>query len=86
MPLNGNAIPYIGIYTLDLFCDQLHDPRVETTFAGQTFSGCCAKARRAGWRINRGTKTATCPTCTRRLRSMARSHALDRRHEIKRTV
>jgi hypothetical protein len=86
MPLNGNAIPYIGIYTLDLFCDQLHDPRVETTFTGQTFSGCCAKARRAGWRINRDSKTATCPACTKRLRSMARSHALDRRHEIKRTV
>jgi hypothetical protein len=34
MPVDGSATPYIGIYTLDLFCDQLHDPRVETTFSG----------------------------------------------------
>jgi hypothetical protein len=73
MPVNGSAIPYIGIYTLDLFCDQLHEPLVETTFTGQTFSGCCAKAKRVGWRINRDTKTATCPTCTKRMKITARS-------------
>jgi hypothetical protein len=85
MPVNGNAIPYIGVYTLDLFCDQLHDSRAETTFTGQTFSGCCAKARRAGWRINRYTKTATCPVCTKRMRSIARSVALDRQYGTRRT-
>ena len=83
MPVNGNAIPYVGIYTLDLFCDQLHDPRVEETFTGQTFSGCCVKARKAGWRINRVTKTATCPDCTKRMTSMARSLTLNR--EMRRT-
>ncbi len=83
MPVNGNAIPYVGIYTLDLFCDQLHDLRVEETFTGQTFSGCCAKARKAGWRINRVTKTATCPACTKRMTSMARSLTLNR--EMRRT-
>jgi len=83
MPVNGNAIPYVGIYTLDLFCDQLHDPRVETTFTGQTFSSCCAKARKAGWRINRETRTATCPTCTKRMTSTARSLTLNR--EMRRT-
>jgi hypothetical protein len=71
MPIEGDAIRYVGIYTLDLFCDQLHDPRIKTTFTGQTFSGCCAKAKRAGWRIHRHTKTATCPTCTKHLRKMA---------------
>jgi hypothetical protein len=84
MPIDGNAIPYVGIYTLDLFCDQLHEPRVEMTFTGQTFSGCCANARKAGWRIHRATKTATCPSCTRRLRNVARNFAQDR--EMRRTV
>ena len=86
MPLHGDAIPYIGMYTLDLFCDQLHDTRVEATFTGQTFSGCCAMARKAGWQINRDTKTATCPTCKKRMMSRARSFALDRHHEMKRTA
>ena len=73
MPIEGDAIRYVGIYTLDLFCDQLHDPRVKTTFTGQTFSGCSAKAKKAGWRIHRHTKTATCPTCTRDLRNKLRT-------------
>ncbi len=84
MPVNCNAIRYIGMYTLNLFCDQLHVPRVEATFVGQTFSGCCATAKRAGWRINRDTKTATCPTCTKRMGSMARGLAQDRRHKMRR--
>ena len=73
MPVHGDATPYIGIYTLDLFCDRQHDPRVEATFTGQTFSGCCAMAKKAGWQINRGTRTATCPTCKKRMRRRARS-------------
>jgi hypothetical protein len=67
------------MYTLDLFCDQLHDPRVEESFTGQTFSGCCAKARKAGWRINYDSKTATCPSCTRSMRVKVRKLAQDRR-------
>jgi hypothetical protein len=75
MVLDGNPFRYVGIYTLDLFCDQLHDPRVKATFTGQTFSGCRVKARRAGWRIHRETKTATCPACTKTMEDMARSFA-----------
>ena len=86
MPVHGDAIPYIGMYTLDLFCNQQHEPRVEATFTGQTFSGCCAQAKKAGWQINRGTKTATCPACKKRMRSMARGFAQDRRHEMRRTA
>jgi hypothetical protein len=73
MPIEGAAIRYVGIYTLDLFCDQLHDPRVKTTFTGQTFTGCRAKAKKAGWRIHRHTRTATCPTCTRELSNKVRA-------------
>jgi hypothetical protein len=86
MPVRGDAIPYVGIYTLDLFCDQLHEPCVEATFTGQTFSGCCAKAKKAGWRINRDSKTATCPICTKRMRNMARSLAQGRQYEMRRTA
>jgi hypothetical protein len=86
MPARGDAIPYIGMYTLNLFCDQLHDPGVDATFTGQTFSGCCAKAKKAGCRINRDTKTATCPSCTKRMRNMARSVAQSRQYEMRRTA
>jgi hypothetical protein len=79
MPINGNAIPYIGIYTLDLFCDRLHETRVEATFTGRTFSSCSAMAKRAGWRINRQSKTATCPACTKRLTSRGRRMAAMKR-------
>jgi len=84
MALDGNPLRYVGIYTLDLFCDQLHDPRVKATFTGQTFSGCRVKARRVGWRIHRETKTATCPTCTKSQKDMARSFAQNR--EMKKKV
>ena len=84
MPRTHDAIPFVGMYTLDLFCDQLHDPRVEELFTGQTFSGCCAKARKAGWRINYDSKTATCPSCTRGMRVKVRKLAQDRRREMRR--
>jgi hypothetical protein len=78
MALDGDPLRYVGVYTLDLFCDQLHDPRVKATFTGQTFSGCRVKAGRAGWRIHRETKTATCPACTKQQREVARSFAQNR--------
>jgi hypothetical protein len=79
MALDSNPLRYVGIYTLDIFCDQLHDPRVKATFTGQTFSGCRVMARRAGWRIHRNTKTATCPACTKHLKDMARSFTQGRK-------
>ncbi len=83
MPRTHDAIPFVGMYTLDLFCDQLHDPRVEESFTGQTFSSCCAKARKAGWRINYDTKTATCPSCTRSMRVKVRKFAQVRRLDMR---
>jgi hypothetical protein len=56
MALDSTPLRYVGLYMLDLFCDQLHEPRVKATFTGQTFSGASVKARRAGWRIHRETK------------------------------
>ena len=76
MALDSTPLRYVGLYMLDLFCDQLHEPRVKAT--GQTFSGASVKARRAGWRIHRETKTATCPDCTRRQKDSARSFAQNR--------
>ena len=78
MALDSTPLRYVGLYMLDLFCDQLHEPRVKATFTGQTFSGASVKARRAGWRIHRETKTATCPDYTRRQKDLARSFAQNR--------
>ena len=78
MALDSTPLRYVGLYMLDLFCDQLHEPRVKATFTGQTFSGARVKATRAGWRIHRETKTATCPDCTRRQKHLARSFAQNR--------
>ena len=86
MPIEGDAIRYVGMYTLDLFCDQLHDPRVEASFTGRTFSGCCAKARKAGWCIHYDTKTATCPSCVKAMRLKVRKLAQDRRREMRKAA
>jgi len=86
MPRAHDAIPYIAKFSLDLFCDQLHDPRVEASFTGRTFSGCCVKARRAGWRIHYDTKTATCPSCVKAMRLKVRKLAQDRRREMRKAA
>ena len=84
MPRTHDAVQFVGMYTLDLFCDQLHDPRVEASFTGRTFSGCCLKARKAGWRINYESKTATCPSCRKSMRVKARKLAQERLREMRR--
>jgi len=34
MALDSTPLRYVGLYMLDLFCDQLHEPRVKATFTG----------------------------------------------------
>lgn len=62
-------IQYAQGYTLALYCDQnrgvLHNNDAKREFAGETFSDCAREARKAGWKIHRRTRTATCPQCVK---------------------
>ena len=74
---------YASGYTLDLYCDYFDGQNNPTsaspdgyhgwnefphTFTGETFRECAADARKAGWKIHRQTRTATCPHCVRHKR------------------
>jgi hypothetical protein len=57
-----NPLQYVGGYTLDLYCDHQHTETSSfASFYGQKFSDCAKEARKRGWRIDKKTRTATCP-------------------------
>jgi hypothetical protein len=67
---------YSGCYSLHLYCD--HDGVDRTgvnrhgweefphEFNGETFAECARQARKLGWVIHTGERTATCPKCSRK--------------------
>jgi hypothetical protein len=65
-PLKDRPTQYASGYSLDLYCDRVHDRGYSAaTFVGQTFADCAKQARFRGWKIHTATRTATCPSCVR---------------------
>lgn len=68
MKKHARPLQYAGTYLLHLYCDVNDDDRhggavYMHEFVGDTFTDCAKQARRVGWKIDRETRTATCPRC-----------------------
>lgn len=68
----AKALQYASGYSLDLYCDQpvpySEKHRQTETFNGENWRDVAGQASKAGWKIHKDTRTATCPFCVRRLR------------------
>ena len=73
--MTERPVQYAGCYSLDLYCDQpvtshTWEQRAgfPSMFTGETFTECTRDARKIGWKIHLDTRTATCPTCRKKMK------------------
>jgi hypothetical protein len=59
----ASPVPFVGCYSLRLWCDRDHGDDVCADFIGNGFNAAALRAKRAGWRLHRDVGTATCPRC-----------------------
>lgn len=66
-----SALEYAGCYSLDLYCDSKEHgfSLVMGDYTGETFGECARSARKDGWVIRTAMRTATCPRCSKKLKS-----------------
>lgn len=70
-PLLPDPLPFVGGYSLDLYCRHEHTlgntPQLyecNHSFQGRTFSECKRRALGHGWKFHKD-GTTTCPLCVR---------------------
>lgn len=65
---DASPMQYASGYTLDLYCDHSNErhgfDEFPHQYTGETFGECAKEARRNGWIIRSGARTATCPKCS----------------------